>query len=255
MIFMNLLHKLDFYKLKSDHEVFISENQFIFLAVYVDNLFLFGSDTIKLDEIQCQFSSQFKMTDLGEISHYLGMKVDVTDDSISIYQTTYIKKILNHFEMSNCNSVSTSMMTGLLSTLDSSITNASSLQKEWYQSVIEFLIQLSQHIQSDISFAVAILSKYCSNFSEQHCKHVWRVLAYLNIILDLTFTTKGFKDLIDYSDSDFAGTVDGCKLTEVFVFIFAEGSISYQVKQQLIVVLSSCEAEYIALCEADKKAI
>ena len=157
------------------------------------------------------------------------MKVDVTDDSISIHQITYIKKILNCFEMSNCNPVSTSMMTGLLSTLGSSITDASSLQKEWYQSVIESLIWLNQHTQPDISFTVAILSKYCSNSSEQHCKHVQRILAYLNTTLDcgLTFTTKRSKDLIGYSNSDFAGAVDGHKSTGAFIFMLTEGPISH----------------------------
>ena len=185
------------------------------------------------------------------------MEVDVIDDSISIHQITYIKKILNHFKMSNCNSVSISMVAGLLSTLDPSITDASSSQKEWYQSVIESLIWLSQHTQSDISFMIAILSKYCGNFSEQHCKHVWRVLAYLNATLDcgLTFITKGSKDLIGYSNSDFTGTVDGHKLTEVFIFMLTEDPILHQAKQQLIVVLSFCEAKYIALCEAGKETI
>ena len=80
------------------------------------------------------------MTDLDEISHYLNMEVDVTENSIFIHQTTYIKKILNHFEMSNCNPVSTSMVAGLLSTLGPSTTDASSSQKEWYQSAIGSLI-------------------------------------------------------------------------------------------------------------------
>ena len=197
------------------------------------------------------------MTDLDEISHYLNIKVDITDDSISIHQITYIKKILNHFEMFNCNPVSTFIMAGLLSILGSFITDASSSQKKWYQSAIESLIWLNQHIQLDILFTVAILSKYCSNSNEQHCKHVQRVFVYLNTILDhnLTFTTKGFKNLIGYSNSDFTDTVDGCKSTEAFVFMLAGNSISHQTKQQSIVVLSSCKAEYIALCEADKKAI
>ena len=74
---------------------------------------------------------------------------------------------------------------------------------------------------------IAILSKYCSNFNEQYCKHVQRVLIYLNTILNhgFTFTVKGFKNLIGYSDSDFAGAVDSCKLTKMFVFMFAEGPI------------------------------
>ena len=257
MIFMNFLHKLGFYKSRSDYEVFIFENQSIFLAVYVNDLLFFDLDTMRLDKIQHQLSLWFKMTDFNEISHYLNMIVNVTDDFIFICQIIYIKKILNHFKIFNCNSVSIFMITGLLSTFDSSITDVSSSQKEWYQSAIKSLIWLSQHIWPDISFTVAILSKYCSNSSEQHCKHIQRVLAYLNITLDcgLTFIAKGFKDLIGYSNSDFADAIDGCKSTEVFIFMLAEDPISHQAKQQSIVVLSSYEVKYIALCEAGKKAI
>ena len=127
---MNFLHKFGFHRLKSDHKIFIFENQFIFLAIYINDLLLFNLNTMRLDEIQHQLFSQFKMTDLDEIFHYLGMKVDVTENFIFICQTTYIKKILNHFKMFNCNLVSIFIMTDLLSTFNSSITDASSSQKE-----------------------------------------------------------------------------------------------------------------------------
>ena len=130
MTLMDFLHKLDFHRLKSDYKIFISEDQSIFLIVYVDDLLLFGSDTMRLNEIQCQLFLWFKMMNLDEISHYLGMEVNVIDDSIFIYQITYIKKILNCFKMSNCNSVSIFIMAGLLFTLGSSITDVSSSQKE-----------------------------------------------------------------------------------------------------------------------------
>ena len=140
MIFINFLHKLDFHKSKSDYKIFISENWFIFIAVYIDDLLFFNSNTTRLDKIQYQLSLQFKMIDFNEISHYLNIKIDITDDFISIYQITYIKKILNCFEIFNCHSVSTFMITDLLSMLNPSIINALLLQKEWYQSAIKFLI-------------------------------------------------------------------------------------------------------------------
>ena len=85
---------------------------------------------MRLDKIQYQLSLQFKMTDFDKIFYYLNMKVDVTDDFIFIHQITYIKKILNCFEIFNCNFVSIFIMTDLLSTLNSSITDASLSQKK-----------------------------------------------------------------------------------------------------------------------------
>lgn len=59
-----------------DDAVFISDDQIIFLALSVDNLFCFGADIERIMGIQTALASRFKMTDLGEFSHYLDTKVD-----------------------------------------------------------------------------------------------------------------------------------------------------------------------------------
>lgn len=257
MTLVDFLHKLGFQRSKSDYGVFILKDRSTYIAVYVDDLLLFGSNTKILDEIQRQLSSRFKMTDLGEISHYLGMEVDVASDLITLRQTTYIKKILDRFDLSKCAPVMTPMEAGLSSLLLPSTTEASPATKEWYQSAIGSLMWPAMHTRPDIAFAVALLSKYNSNPSEQHCKYVRRIFAYLNGTLNhgITFTSKGSKDLIGYSDSDFAGAIDGRKSTGAFVYMLAGGPISHQSKKQSVVALSSCEAEYMALGEAGKEAV
>jgi hypothetical protein len=62
-------------------------------------------------------------------------------------------------------------------------------------------------------------------------------------------------DLIDYSDSDFAELKDKRHSTEDYVFMLAENAISHSFKQQLIIVLSSCEIEYMILSKTAKEAI
>jgi hypothetical protein len=62
-------------------------------------------------------------------------------------------------------------------------------------------------------------------------------------------------DLTGYSDSDFAGLKDKRHSTGDYVFMLAEDAISHSFKQQLIIVLSSCEIEYMALSKTAKEAI
>ena len=57
-----------------------------------------------------------------------------------------------------------------------------------------------------------------------------------------------------YSDSDFAGDVDGRRSTTGFVFSLGSGPISWTSKRQTEVAQSSSEAEYRALAEAAKEA-
>ena len=43
------------------------------------------------------------MIDLGDIFHYLKMQVDhVVGEKITFCQSTYLKKVLNHFKMTKC---------------------------------------------------------------------------------------------------------------------------------------------------------
>jgi hypothetical protein len=59
---------------------------------------------------------------------------------------------------------------------------------------------------------------------------------------------------IGYSDASFATDPDDRKSTSGYVFILANGPISWQSNKQTTVALSTMEAEYIALSEAAKEA-
>jgi hypothetical protein len=84
------------------------------------------------------------------------------------------------------------------------------------------------------------------------------VLRYIagTINVDLTFNKQSENsDLIGYNDSDFAGLKDKRHSTEDYLFMLIDETISHSSKQQLIIVLSSCEIEYMTLFEAAKEAI
>lgn len=52
-------------------------------------------------------------------------------------------------------------------------------------------------------------------------------------------------DLIDYTDSDWAGDTATRRSTSGYVFNVESGAISWSSKRQATVALSTCEAEYI----------
>ena len=55
-----------------------------------------------VDYVLKHLQSKFKMTDLREVTNYLGMKIDITADSITVHQHEYIQSVLKHFHMNNC---------------------------------------------------------------------------------------------------------------------------------------------------------
>ena len=56
--------------------------------------------------------------------------------------------------------------------------------------------------------------------------------------------------LVGYSDPDMAGDVDDRKSTNGMLYLFGRCPVSWQSTKQKIVVLSSCEAEYVAATNA-----
>jgi hypothetical protein len=96
----------------------------IFLAMYVNDLLLFGPNLNDLKIIQDQLKKRFKMTDLSQLSHYLGMKITISSDQLILTQSTYMKKMLKQFEMKECKLVSTSMKSGVANTLISAADEA-----------------------------------------------------------------------------------------------------------------------------------
>lgn len=62
------------------------------------------------------------------------------------------------------------------------------------------------------------------------------------------------KTILDgYTDSDMGGDLDKRKSTSGCLMIFGGGAISWQIRLQKCIALSSTEAEYIAATEACKE--
>jgi hypothetical protein len=65
----------------------------------------------------------------------------------------------------------------------------------------------------------------------------------------------GEAHLVGYSDSDHAGDIDTSKSTSRILFFFGKCLVSWQSVKQQVVVLSSCEAEYIAASTASTQTL
>ncbi|TYK08641.1 copia-like pol polyprotein [Cucumis melo var. makuwa] len=66
----------------------------------------------------------------------------------------------------------------------------------------------------------------------------------------LTYKRSDHLEVIEYSDSDFAGCVDTRKSTFGYLFLLAEGAISWKSAKQSIIAASTMEAEFVTCFEA-----
>ena len=230
----------------------------LYIAVYVDDLLIFGSDIARLEDVQQKLRDRFKMTDLGDISHYLGMQVDhIVGERITLCQSTYLKKVLDRFKMTECKPASIPMDPGVANSLLPYDGNADKETIKWYQSAIGSLMWPAVHTRPDIAYSVGVLSRYCSNPGPTHCNLVIQIFRYLSETLNLgiTFTSDSEDELVGYTDSDYARLIDGRKSTDGYIFMLSVGLLSHQLKLQSTVALSSTEAEYMLTTEAGKEAL
>jgi hypothetical protein len=84
----------------------------LILVLYVDDLFLTGSERL-IVECKRALTSVFEMKDLGMMHYFLGLEVWQRTDEIFLSQGKYTVEILKKFGMTKCKSTPTPMVIDL----------------------------------------------------------------------------------------------------------------------------------------------
>ena len=121
-----------------------------------------------------------------------------------------------------------------------------------YASLVGSLMYAQTCTRPDISFAVGMLGRYQSNPRLFHWRAVKKVLRYLQGTEDhmLTYRRTSNLEVVGYSNSDYAGCKDTRKSTFGYLFLLADGAISWKSGKQSVIATSTMEAEFIACFEA-----
>jgi hypothetical protein len=95
-----------------------------------------------------------------------------------------------------------------------------------------------------IMFEVSFISKFMASPTEMHLQAAKRILRYLKgtINYGIFYKKNENKQLIAYTDSDYAGDIVDKKSTSGYVFMLSGGVVSWSSKKQPIVTLSTTEA-------------
>lgn len=249
---------LNFKKSKADECVYFkkTKNSILYLAVYVDDILLFGKKD-KIVEEKIAIGKIFKIRDLGKAKYILGIEIKDSKDSYEMVQTKYINDILHNFRMQDAKPAHTPLELKInLSEIPESEYLNEKIDSKMYQSLIGSLMYLSTSTRPDISYAVSQLSKFFKEPKRYHWQVGKRVLRYLKETqnVGLKFVKSG-GDLIGYADADWGNDLNDRKSVSGYCFLLAGGCISWQAKKQNLVALSTTEAEYISLAEATKECI
>eukprot|EP00253_Pinus_taeda_P035901 PITA_35901 len=152
---------------------------------------------------------EFEMSLLGELTYFLGLQVQQNKDGIFLSQTKYLKQILKKYGMEDSKPVCTPMVTRCsLSANDES----AAVHQPPYRSIIGNLLYLTG----------------TENYGLWYPRGT-----------DLT--------LHAYIDANWARSVDDRKSTSGGAFFMGPRLVSWFNKKQISIVLSTAEAEYVAI--------
>jgi hypothetical protein len=259
----SILHRLGFVKCDVDQAVFFKchGDTLTVLVIHVDDCTIAASSLKLVDDFKQGIRQHVEITDLGPIHWVLGIRVDRDRNmkTVTISQRNYIDSILRRFHFEDCKPVSTPMEpSARLSASQLATTSRERAEMKLipYREAIGSLMYAFIATRPDISFAVAILSRFCGAPGSPHWEAVKRVFRYLKGTRDLglTFSLDGEGGMIGYGDAD-GSMQDDRRAISGHAFLINGGAVSWYSKRQEIVSLSTTESEYISATHAAKEAL
>ncbi|RVX18691.1 Retrovirus-related Pol polyprotein from transposon TNT 1-94 [Vitis vinifera] len=220
------------------------------------------SDLGLLHETKEYLSKNFHMVDMGEANYVIGIEIfrDRSRGVLGLSQKGYIDWVLERFNMQSCSSGIAPILKGdKLSKMQCPRNNMEreQMKKIPYASAVGSLMYAQTCTRPDISFVVGMFGRYQSDPGFEHWKAAKKVMRYLQGTKDYMLTYKRSEQLevVGYSDSDYGGCLDSLKSTSGFVFMLANGAISWKSEKQSITASSTMEAEFVACFEASSHAL
>ena len=104
LLFKQYLLSLGFSASRSDSSLYILHRgtSIAYLLVYVDDIILTANSPHTLNTIIASLKSEFSMSDLGDLHHFLGKNVTPNTSGLFLCQQQYALEILDDAKMINC---------------------------------------------------------------------------------------------------------------------------------------------------------
>ena len=170
--------------------------------------------------------------------------------------SAYIEGMATKFGLTSAKPVYVPMLPGEVLSRDQSPSTpaeATEMSKIPYGNMIGHVLWPVMISHPDAIFTTGILSQFISNPGPTHVKALKHLISYLYTTQNcwLTFGGKNM-EILAYTDANYAQQADRHSILG-YCLIFGAGAISWSLKKQNIVTLSSTEAEYVGHTNAAKE--
>ncbi|POM69553.1 LOW QUALITY PROTEIN: Retrovirus-related pol Polyprotein [Phytophthora palmivora] len=231
-----------FSKLIKDSCVFIRtfDGVTCYISVYVDDLLIIAPTRPLVSELKSALKKRYSMTDLGEGKYLL------EPNPIFDHQHKYATKVIDRFS----DYIPYHQQIGTSKPPQPATEAEKDTMKSYpYREAVGSILYLMVGTRPDMAFYLREVCQFLANPGMEHWNAVARGLKY----------PAGTKDydicLGAYSDSDYANCPDTRRSVEGYVTMLSNRPISWLSRKHHTVVLSTTEAEYIALCHCMQEMI
>ena len=198
------------------------DEQRLIVGVYVDDLIITGGDMEVFGRFKREMSKNFKMSDIGVLSYYLGIEVQQSTIGITICQSVYAKKLLDTTGLADSNPTRTPMEGQLQLRKADTMTTVNATN---YRSIFENLCYLV-NTRPNLAYSVGYVSRFMEAPRKEHPLAVKRILRYVAGTRGwgVRYCARKGKEkleLVGYSDSDMAGDVDDRKSTSGMIYFLS----------------------------------
>jgi hypothetical protein len=248
----------------SDHCVYfkrLENGSYIILLLYVDGMLVVGSNMKYINILKKKLANSFAMKDLGATKKILGMRItrDRKNHKLTLSQGEYTEKVLERFTMQNEKLVRTHLASHFKLTKEICPKTREEIEYMFrvpHSSAIGSLMYAMVYTRPNIAHAVGVVSGYINNPGKEHWEAVKWILRYLRGTNTHALHFGGSDSFLQgYVYSYMAGDKDSRRSTTGYVFTIGGTTVSWILKLQKVVALSTIEAKYVAATEASKDMI
>jgi hypothetical protein len=226
-----------------------------YIAVYVDDLTLYGPPGYLMDTTVLALDTEFEVTNMGQLHWLLGIHITFNRDSIELSQEAFIDKILEWFTMNDSHPTLLPIDPNTRLTKEDLVLEAE--EHRLYQSIIGSCMYLVTCTRPDLAYPISYLLQFLAAPSKFHRTAAKRLQRNIKGIKDLKLSFPR-SDALEitlegYSDSDYGNCLDTRQSISGNIFPLNNSMICWRSKIQKSVASSTCEAEYMALALATKQ--
>jgi hypothetical protein len=239
-----------------DECVFINTKSIMVMMIYVDDIIIMGPQDEIIVAFKSSLNHDFKVTDEGEASFFLGMQIEKTGQGLKIHQDSYVQQMFTKYNLIDIRPTKAPL--DVLKKLQTNPNHtASDSFRHEYMSKIGSLNYLASKTRPDISYAISLLSRFSKNPTQEHMDGVTHVFSYIAGTPDFGLKLNADNDLQlrGYVDADWGMCKDTYRSQTGYIYTLGGSPISWASQRQQSVGTSSTHAEYVAASDASKEAV